>query len=181
MADSFKLDLLHRPRRLRRHEALRALVQETTLSAANFLAQLFVVEGEAAPAPIASMPGVFRLSIKDLVEECRQLREVGVPAVARFPKLDSSLKDATGSAALRDDALVLRAVRAVKSAVPEIAVMTDVALDPYTTHGHDGLLTADGRDVANDETVEVLVKMARLHASVGVDFVAPSDMMDGRG
>lgn len=180
MADSFKLDLLHRPRRLRRHEALRALVQETTLSAANFIAPLFVVEGETAPEPIASMPGVFRFSIKDLVEECRQLRAVGVPAVALFPKLDSSIKDAVGSAALRDDALVLRAVRAVKTAVPDIAVMTDVALDPYTTHGHDGLLTANGSDVANDETVEVLVKMARLHASVGVDFVAPSDMMDGR-
>lgn len=180
MADQFRLDLTHRPRRLRRNAAVRAMVEETRLSASDFIAPLFVVEGQAAPEPIASMPGVSRFNITDLVAECRALHDLGVPAVALFPKLDARLKDASGSAALNADGLILRAVRAVKSAVPEIIVMTDIALDPYTTHGHDGLLTDDGKDVANDATVEVLVKMALLHARAGVDFVAPSDMMDGR-
>jgi porphobilinogen synthase len=126
------------------------------------------------------MPGVARLNIVDLVKECRALAKLGVPAVALFPKLDAKFKDDSGSAALAEDALILRAVRAVKKALPGLVVMTDIALDPYTTHGHDGLLTTDGGDVANDATVEVLVKMAVLHAQAGVDFVAPSDMMDGR-
>jgi porphobilinogen synthase len=180
MPENFKLDLTQRPRRLRRTASLRALVEGTALRPQNFIAPLFVVEGKGRPEPIASMPGVFRRSIADLVKECRALTKLGVPAVALFPKLDARLKDTEGSAALREDALVLRAVRAVKKAVPGLTVMTDIALDPYTTHGHDGVLTADGRDVDNDRTVEILVKMAVLHARAGVDFVAPSDMMDGR-
>jgi porphobilinogen synthase len=180
MPENFKLDLTQRPRRLRRTASLRALVEGTVLRPQNFIAPLFVVEGKGRPEPIASMPGVFRRSIADLVKECRALAKLGVPAVALFPKLDARLKDTEGSAALREDALVLRAVRAVKKAVPGLTVMTDIALDPYTTHGHDGVLTADGRDVDNDRTVEILVKMAVLHARAGVDFVAPSDMMDGR-
>jgi porphobilinogen synthase len=180
MADSFKLDLAVRPRRLRRNASVRALVEETVLRPADFIAPLFVVDGKGAPEPIGSMPGVARLNIVDLVKECRALAKLGVPAVALFPKLDAKYKDDSGSAALHEDALILRAVRAVKKALPELVVMTDIALDPYTTHGHDGLLTADGRDVANDATVAVLVKMAVLHARAGVDFVAPSDMMDGR-
>jgi porphobilinogen synthase len=180
MPENFKLDLTQRPRRLRRTASLRALVEGTVLRPQNFIAPLFVVDGKGRPEPIASMPGVFRRSITDLVKECRALAKLGVPAVALFPKLDARLKDTEGSAALREDALVLRAVRAVKKAVPGLTVMTDIALDPYTTHGHDGVLTADGRDVDNDRTVEILVKMAVLHARAGVDFVAPSDMMDGR-
>jgi porphobilinogen synthase len=180
MPENFKLDLTQRPRRLRRTASLRALVEGTVLRPQNFIAPLFVVEGKGRPEPIASMPGVFRRSIAGLVKECRALAKLGVPAVALFPKLDARLKDTEGSAALREDALVLRAVRAVKKAVPGLTVMTDIALDPYTTHGHDGVLTADGRDVDNDRTVEILVKMALLHARAGVDFVAPSDMMDGR-
>jgi porphobilinogen synthase len=180
MADSFKLDLAVRPRRLRRNASVRALVEETVLRPADFIAPLFVVDGKGAPEPIGSMSGVARLNIVDLVKECRALAKLGVPAVALFPKLDARYKDDNGSAALHEDALILRAVRAVKKALPELVVMTDIALDPYTTHGHDGLLTADGRDVANDATVAVLVKMAVLHARAGVDFVAPSDMMDGR-
>ncbi len=180
MADSFKLDLAVRPRRLRRNASVRALVEETVLRPADFIAPLFVVDGKGAPEPVGSMPGVARFNIADLVKECRALAKLGVPAVALFPKLDAKLKNDSGSAALDEDALILRAVRAVKKALPELVVMTDIALDPYTTHGHDGLLTADGRDVANDATVEVLVKMAVLHARAGVDFVAPSDMMDGR-
>jgi porphobilinogen synthase len=180
MPENFKLDLTQRPRRLRRTASLRALVEGTVLRPQNFIAPLFVVDGKGRPEPIASMPGVFRRSIADLVKECRALAKLGVPAVALFPKLDARLKDTEGSAALREDALVLQAVRAVKKAVPGLTVMTDIALDPYTTHGHDGVLTADGRDVDNDRTVEILVKMAVLHARAGVDFVAPSDMMDGR-
>jgi porphobilinogen synthase len=180
MADSFKLDLAVRPRRLRRNVSVRALVEETVLRPADFIAPLFVVDGKGAPEPIGSMPGVSRFNVVDLVKECRALAKLGVPAVALFPKLDAKLKDDSGSAALQEDALILRAVRAVKKALPELVVMTDIALDPYTRHGHDGLLTADGRDVDNDATVAVLVKMAVLHARAGVDFVAPSDMMDGR-
>lgn len=180
MADPFKLDLTHRPRRLRRNESVRALVEETQLRPADFIAPLFVVDGEGATEPIPSMPGVSRFNINDLARECSELQQLGVPAVALFPKLESKYKDDGGSAALSPTALILRAVRAVKAAAPGLLVMTDIALDPYTTHGHDGVLTADGRDVANDATVEILVKMAVLHARAGVDFVAPSDMMDGR-
>ncbi|PTY05834.1 porphobilinogen synthase [Opitutaceae bacterium EW11] len=180
MAEAFRLDLTHRPRRLRRNPSVRGLVEETHLRASDLIAPLFVVEGDGPPQPIASMPGVFRLNIVDLVKECQALFDLGVPAVALFPKLDARFKDAVGSAALHEEALILRAVRAVKKAVPGMVVMTDIALDPYTTHGHDGVLTPDGRDVANDVTVEILVKMAVLHARAGVDFVAPSDMMDGR-
>ena len=180
MPAKFKLELTHRPRRLRRTASLRALVEETVLRPQNFIAPLFVVEGRGAPEAVSSMPGVFRLNLADLVKECRALWKLGVPAVALFPKLDAHLKDEEGSAALHEDALILRAVRAVKKAVPEITVMTDIALDPYTTHGHDGVLTPDGRDVANDRTVEILRQMAVLHARAGVDLVAPSDMMDGR-
>jgi porphobilinogen synthase len=180
MAQDFKLDLVHRPRRLRRTAALRALVAETVLRPQDFIAPLFVVEGGAAPEPVAAMPGVFRLGLRDLVKECRALWKLGVPAVALFPRVEARLKDAEGTVALREDGLIVRAVRAVKRAVPELAVMTDLALDPYTTHGHDGVLTADGRDVDNDRTVAILARMAVLHATAGVDLVAPSDMMDGR-
>ena len=180
MCADFKLDLTHRPRRLRRSPALRAMTEETLLTPADFIAPLFVVEGDGAPEPIGSMPGVSRLGLRDLVEECRELSALGVPAVALFPKLADALKDDRGSRALDSGGLVLRAVRAIKESVPQMVVMTDIALDPYTTHGHDGVLNAAQDDVANDETVEILANMAVLHARAGVDFVAPSDMMDGR-
>ncbi len=180
MPDSFKLDLVHRPRRLRRSASLRRLTEETVLRPSDFIAPLFVVEGRKRPEAIASMPGVCRWNLDDVVKECRALHRLGVAAVALFPKLDARLKDDDGSAALHEDALVLRAVRAIKRAVPELAVMTDIALDPYTTHGHDGVLTPGGDDVANDRTVGILCRMAVLHARSGVDLVAPSDMMDGR-
>jgi porphobilinogen synthase len=138
------------------------------------------VEGKREPEEIASMPGVFRLNLADLVKECRALYKLGVPAVALFPKLDPTLKDDEGTAALDEDGLVLRAVRAVKKAVPALIVLTDVALDPYTTHGHDGVLTPARDDVDNDRTVGILCRMAVLQARAGVDLVAPSDMMDGR-
>lgn len=180
MADRFQLELVHRPRRLRRTASLRALVEETVLRPDDLIAPLFVIDGKGRPQPVASMPGVVRFNIADLVKECGALARLGVPAVALFPKLDSRLKDAEGTAALDEDALILRAVRAVKKAVPELTVMTDIALDPYTTHGHDGVLTEDGCDVDNDRTVSILARMSVLHARAGVDLVAPSDMMDGR-
>jgi porphobilinogen synthase len=180
MSTPFKLDLTHRPRRLRRTASLRAMVEETVLRPADFIAPLFVVDGKPAPEEIKSMPGVFRLNIADLVKECRALAKLGVPAVALFPKLDPKLKDDEGTKALDGDALVLRAVRAVKKAVPGLTVITDVALDPYTSHGHDGVLTPARDDVDNDRTVEILARMAVLQAQAGVDIVAPSDMMDGR-
>jgi porphobilinogen synthase len=180
MPNPFKLNLVHRPRRLRRTPGLRALVEDTVLRPEDLIAPLFVIDGKGRSELIASMPGVFRLNIADLVKECRALRKLGILAVALFPKIESRFKDGEGSAALREDALVLRAVRAVKKALPELTVMTDVALDPYTSHGHDGVLTADGGDVDNDRTVGLLASMAVLHACAGVDVVAPSDMMDGR-
>lgn len=180
MNDSFKLDLTHRPRRLRRTEGLRRMVEETVLRPADFIAPVFIVEGKAAPEEIGSMPGVFRLNLKDLVKECRQLHKLGVPAVALFPKIDPKLKNAEGTEALNEDGLVLRAVRMLKKALPEMMIVTDVALDPYTSHGHDGLLNEAGDDIANDTTVAVLARMAVLQAQAGVDLVAPSDMMDGR-
>jgi len=175
-----KLDLPIRPRRLRRNATVRALVEETVLRPEDFIAPLFVVDGKSAPEDISSMPGQFRLSIADLVKECRALWKLGVKAVALFPKLDAKLKDAEGTEELNEDGLILRAVKAVKKALPELVVITDVALDPYTTHGHDGLLNAAGADVDNDRTVARLAAMAVRQARAGVDFVAPSDMMDGR-
>ena len=180
MAKPTKLELTHRPRRLRRQPSRRALVEETVVRAADLIAPLFVVDGKGRPEPIASMPGVFRFTIPDLVKECRDLAKLGIPAVALFPKLDAKFKDADGTEALNPKTLVLRAVRAVKAAVPELTVITDVALDPYTSHGHDGVLTAATDDVDNDRTVAILCEMAVLQAEAGVDFVAPSDMMDGR-
>ena len=180
MAKIPKLNLTHRPRRLRRQPSRRALVAETVLRVEDLIAPLFVVDGKGRPEPIASMPGVSRFNITDLVKECQELHRLGVPAVALFPKLDAKLKNAEGTEALNPKTLILRAVRAVKKAVPELSVITDVALDPYTSHGHDGVLNAALDDVDNDRTVAFLCKMAVLQAAAGVDFVAPSDMMDGR-
>jgi porphobilinogen synthase len=176
----YRLDLTHRPRRMRRTSALRALAQETDVLPRHLIQPLFVIDGDGAAEPIASMPGIERLPIFRLIEECRDLLALGIPAVALFPKLDESLKTDDGREALNPGTLVLRAIRAIKAAVPGMAVIADLALDPYTVHGHDGLLDAASGDLANDATVEVLAEMAVLAAEAGVDMVAPSDMMDGR-
>ncbi|HKK19510.1 MAG TPA: porphobilinogen synthase, partial [Opitutales bacterium] len=152
----------------------------TTLQAGHLIQPLFIIEGEGAAEPIESMPGQFRFSIPKLIEECKALVGLGIPAVALFPKLEASVKSDDGREATNPDTLVLRAIRALKKEVPELAVITDLALDPYTTHGHDGLWDAVAQDLANDPTVEVLTEMAVLAAEAGVDIVAPSDMMDGR-
>ena len=180
MTNEFKLDLNRRPRRMRRTASLRALASETEVLPQHLIQPVFVIEGEGAPEAIDSMPGIFRLSIKDTVAECRELHRLGVSGVALFPKLDESLKSDDGREAMNPNTLVLRAIRAVKAAVPELTVITDLALDPYTEHGHDGLWDAAAQDLANDATVEVLTEMALLAAEAGVDMVAPSDMMDGR-
>ena len=146
----------------------------------DFIYPLFVREGEGAGEPVPSMPGVERHTIEGLVAECRAAAALGIKAVALFPVTLVELKDERGTEALNPDCLVLRAVKAVKAAVPDLVVITDVALDPYTTTGHDGVLNAAGSDVDNDATVEILAKMAVVQADAGVDWVAPSDMMDGR-
>ena len=180
MTNEFKLDLTRRPRRMRRTASLRALASETEVLPQHLIQPVFVIDGEGAPETIDSMPGISRLSIKDTVAECRELHGLGVSGVALFPKLDESLKSDDAREALNPNTLVLSAIRAVKAAVPELTVITDLALDPYTEHGHDGLWDAAAQDLANDATVEVLTEMAVLAAEAGVDMVAPSDMMDGR-
>lgn len=171
--------ILRRPRRLRRSDAIRRLVRETCLSVNDLIWPLFVHAG-ATPSAIDSMPGVLRHSLESLLSACGEAAELGLPAVAIFPCIDASLKDPQGSHGLSPDNLLLTAVRAVKSRFPDLLVITDVALDPYTSHGHDGLLSPDGRTVDNDASVEVLAQLAVLEAEAGADIVAPSDMMDGR-
>jgi len=167
-----------RMRRLRAHAWSRALVAETTLTPADFIWPLFVIDGEKKRVPVASMPGVERLSVDLAAAAAEEAAKLGIPVVALFPYTDPALKTADGREALNANNLVCRAVRAIKKAVPEIGVLCDVALDPYTDHGHDGLLI-DGY-VANDETVEVLVRQALVQVEAGCDIIAPSDMMDGR-
>lgn len=180
MDPSSAFTISRRPRRLRRNATIRRMVQESRLHPDQLIQPLFVVDGEGDPEPVDSMPGVFRYSLPDLVRHCQELYGLGVPAVALFPKLENHLKTEDGGEALNRDTLVLRATQEVKSNCPDLVLMTDIALDPYTDHGHDGVLTKDRSDVDNDRTVEVLQAMAGLHARAGVDFVAPSDMMDGR-
>ena len=180
MTNKFKLDLTRRPRRMRRTASLRALASETEVLPQHLIQPIFVIEGEGAPEAIDSMPGIARLSIKATVAECRELHALGISGVALFPKLDESLKSDDGREALNPNTLVLRTIRAIKASVPELTVITDLALDPYTEHGHDGLWDASAQDLANDATVELLAEMAVLAAEAGVDMVAPSDMMDGR-
>ncbi|QUV81662.1 porphobilinogen synthase [Chloracidobacterium sp. D] len=173
------LVLPERPRRNRRTEAIRRLVRETSLTPAHLVAPLFVVDGDRERQPIPSMPGYERLSIDLLLEKCRQLADLGIGGVALFPALPAYKKDKTASEATNPDGLFPRAVSAVKEQVPELTIFTDVALDPYSCDGHDGLVSETG-EILNDETVEVLARMAVLHARAGADYVAPSDMMDGR-
>ncbi len=166
----------YRPRRLRRTEPLRRMVRETRLSVDQLILPLFVVPGSGVANPVASMPGVTQLSVDRTVEECRAVHDLGIPAVILFGIPER--KDPTGSHGYRDDGVVPRAVRAIKSAVPDLIVITDVCLCEYTDHGHCGVL-ADG-EVDNDATIDLLAKEALTHARAGADLVAPSDMMDGR-
>ncbi len=164
---------------MRRDEFSRRLMRESTLSADNFIYPLFVIEGKARREPIQSMPGIERVTVDELVREAESLAELDIPALALFPVPPTTVKSLDGSEAWNPEGLAQRAVRAVKQAVPQLGVITDVALDPYTTHGQDGIIDDSGY-VLNDITVDALVKQALSHAEAGADIVAPSDMMDGR-
>jgi Delta-aminolevulinic acid dehydratase len=168
-----------RMRRMRRDDFSRRLMRETTLTPNDLIWPVFVLEGQGQREPVPSMPGVERLSIDLLVEAAREAHRLGIPVMALFPVTPMEAKSLDAREAFNPDGLAQRAVRALKDAVPELGVMTDVALDPFTTHGQDGLIDDSGY-VMNDETVEVLVRQAVSHAEAGADIVAPSDMMDGR-
>jgi porphobilinogen synthase len=168
-----------RLRRTRRTEALRALVQEVTLSPADFIWPIFVRDGEGIEEPVPSMPGVVRRSVDKVAQAAREAHALGIPAICLFPYTDPALKTKDCAEAWNPENLSNRATRAIKAAVPEIAVMTDVALDPYNIDGHDGFVDADGY-IENDRTVEALVRQALSQAEAGCDIIGPSDMMDGR-
>jgi len=168
-----------RMRRMRRDKFSRQLMQESQLSASDLIAPMFILEGQNQVEAVPSMPGVERVSVDNLLKEAEQLLNLGVPAVALFPVTAADKKSDDAREAFNPDGLAQRAVRALKQAFPELGVITDVALDPFTTHGQDGLIDDTGY-VMNDETVKVLVKQAVSHAEAGADIVAPSDMMDGR-
>ncbi len=167
-----------RPRRNRQSPAIRDLVRETVLRSADFIYPLFIQEG-GANTPIDAMPGCQRWCLRDLVTEAGEAHALGIPAVVLFPRIPDELKTPDAAECHNDDGLVPRAIRALKAAHPALAVITDVALDPYNSDGHDGLVSPDGR-ILNDETLEVLCQQALCHARAGADIVAPSDMMDGR-
>ena len=170
---------ISRPRRLRRDAFTRALVREHRLDASDLILPVFIHEGDNRVHDVPSMPGVQRLSIDRLLGVAEQCAGLGVPVIALFPSIDAALKTPDGAEAVNPEGLVPRAVRALKSRFPQLGVLTDVALDPFTSHGQDGLLDASGY-IVNDATVAVLVKQALVQAQAGVDIVAPSDMMDGR-
>jgi porphobilinogen synthase len=177
-AKASPLDLPVRPRRNRKAEWVRRMVREHVLTTDDLIWPLFLVDGTHQRTPVPSMPGVERLSVDEAVREAERAAKLAIPCLALFPYTDPQLRDADGSEALNADNLVCRAIRAIKAELPDLGILCDVALDPYTSHGHDGLLR-DGT-ILNDETVDVLVRQALVEAQAGADIIAPSDMMDGR-
>src|SRR6188768_2551550 len=175
---STPLDLAIRPRRNRKAEWARRLVRENVLTTNDLIWPMFVVEGRNKRTPVSSMPGVDRLTVDQVVRDAERAMKLNIPCIALFPYTEPSLRDDTGSEALNPNNLVCQAVRAIKKEFPEIGILCDVALDPFTSHGHDGLIS-DGK-ILNDETVAVLVRQALVQAEAGCDIIAPSDMMDGR-
>ena len=170
--------MINRSRILRQSAAIRARVQETTLKPSDFILPVFITEGEKVKDEILSMPGYYRYSMDNAIEELKECWELGIKCALIFVKVSDELKDNTGKEALNENGLMQRSVRAIKKALPEMVVMTDVALDPYSSFGHDGIV--EELEIVNDKTVEVIAKMSVSHARAGADFVAPSDMMDGR-
>ena len=170
--------MLRRNRRLRTNESVRSLVRETFISPNDFLVPIFVVEGKQVKEEIASMPGYYRYSLDLLKQEIKELWSLGLKSVLLFVKVPDELKDNAGTEAINPEGLMQRAVKTVKDVAPEMVIMTDVALDPYSSYGHDGIVN-DGK-ILNDDTTAILAEMALSHAKAGADFVAPSDMMDGR-
>jgi len=174
------LDIPIRSRRLRRTSGIRRLFSESSVSPSHLVAPLFVVDGQGKPEPINSLPGHFRFSIPTLVREAQRLARRGVGGIAIFPCIPQRLRTPNAKEALNPKGLIYRTIRTLKNELPEFPVFADVALDPYTSHGHDGLLNRSSNDVDNDSTIRLLMKQAVLLAEAGADFVAPSDMMDGR-
>ena len=172
------LGLVKRPRRNRKTDWARRLVRENTVTVDDLIWPIFLIEGTGRREAVRSMPGVDRLSVDEAVREAARAATLGIPVLALFPNTEPELRDATGSEALRDNNLVCRACRAIKAEVPQLGLLTDVALDPYTSHGHDGLL--HGQTILNDASVAVLAAQALTQARAGADIIAPSDMMDGR-
>lgn len=173
------LDLVRRPRRNRQNAAIRALVRENRVHVDDLIQPLFMKEGHGGAEAIPSLPGIERLNVRNTIAEVKQLAQLGLKAVALFPQIDPALKDAKGKYSTSAKNWFFGAIKQIKAEVPEMLIVADVALDPYTDHGHDGVLDAKG-DVANDETVHVLTHYATMLAEAGADIVAPSDMMDGR-
>jgi porphobilinogen synthase len=173
------LDLIRRPRRNRQNAAIRALVRENRVHVEDLIQPVFVKDGNGLPEEIPSLPGIERLNVRNTLAEVGKLAELGIRAVALFPQIDPALKDARGKYAVAPKNWFFGAIRELKKEHPEVLLVADVALDPYTSHGHDGVLDANG-DVANDETVQILTHYAAVLAEAGADIVAPSDMMDGR-
>ena len=172
--------IISRPRRNRYREGVRKLVRENSLSVNDLIAPLFVIDGTNTEIPVASMPGQSRFSIDLLVKEVKELHLLGVPGVSLFPALDDSLKNSTATESYNDDGLFQRAIKEVKNACPDMIVMTDVAMDPYSSDGHDGLVDPKTGEILNDETLDILAKMSISQAKAGSDIIGPSDMMDGR-
>lgn len=170
--------MLARPRRNRQNKGLRNLVRENALTPHDFIFPIFIVDGKKQKQAIPALPGQFRYSIDELLKVCKEVHELGIPGVVLFPKIDDKLKDSNASEAVNKTGLVPRAVRAIKKEFPDLVVFTDIALDPFSSEGHDGLVK--NGEILNDETLAVLSAMAVVHAEAGADFVAPSDMMDGR-
>lgn len=169
---------IHRNRRLRTNDSIRSLVRETTISPNDFMFPMFIAEGTNVEIPIPSMPGIFRRSVDLTVKEVKELWNLGIKAVNIYVKVDDKLKDNTGKEAWNPNGLMQQAIKAIKDAVPGMIVMPDVALDPYSIYGHDGIV--ENGEIINDATVDALTLMSVSHAAAGADFVAPSDMMDGR-
>lgn len=179
MSNSSRLNLVQRPRRLRRTDAMRRMTCETQLTVNDLIYPLFVMEGENTKVEVASMPGSYRYTLDLLLKEVTEAHALGIPAIALFPLVAEDKKDNAGTESYNPEGLIQRTVRAIKQEVPDIMIVTDVALDPFSTKGHDGIVSDEG-EILNDETVEVLVKQAVSQAEAGADIVAPSDMMDGR-
>lgn len=170
--------MLNRPRRNRKSPVIREMVQETQVTASNLIFPLFLIEGNNQKTEVSSMPGIYRYSIDNLLREIEECLGLGLRAFDLFPNIDESLKDRFATESYREGNLYLRAIEAVKTRFPEVCVITDVAMDPYSSDGHDGLV--ENGEILNDETLEILGKMALAHARAGADIIAPSDMMDGR-
>jgi len=178
MSENFKLDIKFRPRRMRRTAQMRALSQETNINLLQLIAPLFVSDGKNEN--IDSMPEMKRLNIDSLLKKCESLLKLGINSVALFPSIQQELRTDDASEALNSNTLALKAIRAIKKRLPEMLIVADIALDPYTSHGHDGILDKKKNHILNDKTVDMLCAMSLLAAEAGADFIAPSDMMDGR-